>query len=104
MSNQLHKYWFICYIDPHKNQPIIYRTEYTNTMEYMAESYARNLLGAKNIPYVVVGVDTQGDDAMRHIKAQALKLSNDIAFARRASHSIPDNPNSIMESPLETTA
>jgi hypothetical protein len=100
MSTQLHKYWFICYIDPAKGSPVIYRT--SHTYQYQVDAEAQSLLGTKGIPFVVVGVDTLGDEAMRHIKAQALKLTNDIAFARRASHSIPENPNDIMEAPQES--
>jgi len=102
MASQLHKYWYICYIDPIKQSPVIYRTSYVNTMSYQADAEARNLFGAKQIPFVVVGVDNQGNEAMQHIKAEALKLTGDIAYARRASHSIPTNPNDIIESPQES--
>jgi hypothetical protein len=94
MAVQQHRYWFICYIDPRTQRSVIYKT--SHAMQYLAEVEARNLLGTKCIPFVVVGVDTLGNDAMQHIKAEAMKLSNDLNYVGRASHQIPAQPYDIM--------
>jgi hypothetical protein len=94
MVVQNHKYWFICYIDPKTSKPVIYKT--SHSMQYQADAEARNLLGAKQIPFVVVGVDTLDNNAIQHIKAEALKLSGDLNYVGRSSHSVPAQPYDII--------
>ena len=87
MAVQNHKYWFICYIDPRTSKPVIYKTSHGT--QYECEIEARNLLGSKSIPFVIVGVDTLDNNAIQHIKAEALKLSGNLEYVGRSSHTIP---------------
>jgi hypothetical protein len=97
MAQEIHKYWFICYIDPKTGRNVIYKTEHTG-MQYPADAEARNLFGSKDIPFAVIGVDNLNATSMGHIKAEAMKLTGEIGFARRASHAAPASPYDIMES------
>jgi hypothetical protein len=94
MAVQQHRYWFICYIDPRTQRAVIYKT--AHTMQYQADAEAQRLLGSRQVPFVVVGVDTLGQDAIQHIKAEALKLSGDLNYVGRSSHQVPANPCDII--------
>jgi hypothetical protein len=103
MAAQYHKYWFICFIDPKDGRNHIYKTSHTG-MRYQVDAEAQNLYGSKSIPFAVVGVDDLSSNSMGHIKAEAMKLTGEIGFARRASHSVPSNPCDIINQDGNNTA
>jgi hypothetical protein len=97
------RYWFIYWINPGTGKPVIYKPDDIHS-QVEAERWARNTLGTKGIQFGVEGTNTCGSDVYAHLKAEALKLTGDIRFASRASHSLPPEP--IVETPenIESTA
>ena len=93
MAVQMHKYWFVYWIDPKRNIPIIYKTDFPS--QYQTDAWARNFLGTKGIKYGVKGEDTCGSEVYGRIKAEAIKLSGDTEWAGRSSHILP-NPEDIV--------
>jgi hypothetical protein len=94
MSVQYHKYWFICYIDPANNKPMIFKTELKT--QYETDALARNMYGAKGVKYVVVGTDSLGNEATQHIKAECMKLTGDLNWGHRATHQNAASPGDIV--------
>jgi hypothetical protein len=92
MATEFHKYWFALFIHPNDGKPRIWRLKAVNCFQSMADIEARAVLGPQNIQYVVKGSETPDNNSnYQHWKAEMMALTNDINWAQRSGHVMPNS-------------